>query len=79
MEHWSKERFWEMVRDYPEYKSGELTEEQAQKLVDHLHANQEEIVRDAVTVEVNRTLMEMAAKGEVYWDSELSAWRKSQD
>ena len=75
MEHWSKERFWEMVREYPEYKTGELTEEQAQEVVDRLYDNQEEIVKAAVVAEVNRTLMEMSAKGEAYWDPEVSAWR----
>ena len=70
MEKWSKERFWEMVREYPEYKSGELTEEQARGIVDRLHADQEQIIEDATKAEIRRTLIEMVNKGQADYDPE---------
>lgn len=78
MEKWSKERFWEMVRECPEYKSGELAEEQAQGIVDRLHADQEQIIEDATKAEIRRTLIEMTNKGQVDYDPETDTYRISE-
>ncbi len=74
-EKWSKDSLWEMVRQYPEYKDGRLTEEQAEEVVETLYADQEKILKEYLKAEVSRELMRMAARGEAEYDQDLVAWR----
>lgn len=71
----SKEQLWELVRQYPEYKDGRLTEEQAGEIVERLYADQEEIVRQELRAGISRELIRMAARGEAEYDPERDAWR----
>ncbi len=71
----SKEWFWEMVRGYPEYKDGRLTDEQAGEIVERLYTDQEEIVRQEVKTQISRELIRMVARGEAEYDPERDAWR----
>ena len=66
---------WDIVRQYPEYKDGRLTEEQAAEVVERLYDDQEEILEEYVKAEISREMMRMAARGEAEYDPERDAWR----
>ncbi len=70
-----KAQIWEIVRRYPEYKDGRLTEEQASEVVERVYADQEEIFNEYLKAEISRELIRMAARGEVEYDPERAAWR----
>lgn len=70
-----KARIWEMVREYPEYKAGRLTEDQAGEIVEHLHANQEEILDDFLKAQITRELIRMVNRGEAEYDLETKQYR----
>lgn len=65
MESWSKERIRRLVREYPEYKDGRLTEKKAEEIVHDLHAHQEDIVKDFLKAEIRQKMVRMDHKGEV--------------
>jgi hypothetical protein len=75
MDSWDKDRIWEMVREYPEYRDGRLTEEQAAEIVEELHANKEEIFASFLEAEIRRTLMKMVARGEAEYDPKTDSYR----
>ena len=75
MDSWDKTRIWEMVREYPEYKDGRLTEDQAAQIVEELHANKEEILADFLKGEIQRELVRMMNRGEVEYDPETERYR----
>ena len=68
-------QLWEMVRQYPEYKDGRLSEEQAGEVVERFYADQEELLEEHLKAEISRQLMRMAARGEAEYDPEHDAWR----
>ncbi len=74
--HETKDRhyFRELVRRYPEYKDGRLTEDEAEGIAEHLYNNQQEIIKQAVKVEVRRTLIQMVAQGEAVYDPETDRY-----
>ncbi len=71
----SKDHLREMVRQYPEYKDGRLSDNEVEELVEKLYADQDALVEEYLTAEVSREMMRMAARGEVWYDHEVNAWR----
>ncbi len=74
--HETKDRnyFREMVREYPEYKDGRITEDQAEGIAERLYTNLQEIIEQAVKVELRRTLIKMVAQGEAVYDPETDRY-----
>ncbi len=74
METKDRDYFRELVRGYPEYKDGRLTEGQAEGIAERLYTNQQEIIKQAVKVEIRRTLIKMVAQGEAVYDPETDRY-----
>lgn len=70
----SREQLWKMVRQYPEYKDGRLTEEQAEEVVEGAYADQEKILEEYLKAEISRELMRMAARGEAVYDPQTDRY-----
>ena len=74
-ELWERSQIWDLVRQYPEYKDGRLTEEQAGEVVERFYGEQEELRAELLKAEISRELMRMAARGEAEYDPERDAWQ----
>lgn len=77
-EKFSKDRIREMVRRYPEYEDGRLSDDKAEEIVEYLYSNQDAIFREELKAEISRELIRMAARGEAEYDPERAAWRAIQ-